>query len=362
MSPADLAVIIDDTPTFTWSATAGGGGTYTLQYALDDAFTTGVETISGIAEATYTVPDPDALADDTYYWHVQAFDAGNNSRGYQATPFSFQLMSPTPPEIALESPNDGDVTMNPYMNLDFTVTDPGETMTLWVYGDMTDASALLYVAENVASPADMTYVWNAPALTVDVNTTSYWRFNEGAGTAVADETTNNNDGTITGATWTTGGRLGYGLDFDGVNDYVEVPASASLNAAGPMTIEAWIRPSGIPLAYSEIVDKEGSWGYSFILHSDRRLHLWVGDGTDWTNTVGTTLLQDDVWYHVVGVADGSALRVYVNGVQEGTPTTQGPPGSTAGVNLQIGRNLTAQAEMVQRDHRRGADQQPRPYA
>jgi uncharacterized protein (DUF362 family) len=338
ISPANLAVIGDDTPTFTWSATAGTGGTYTLQYALDDAFTTGVETISGITEATYTVPDPDALADDTYYWHVQAFDSENNSRGYQATPFSFELASPTPPEIFLESPDNGAVTLNPYMNLDFTVTDPGETMTIWAYGDMTDASALLYVAENVASPADITYVWNAPALAVDANTMGYWRFNEGSGAAVADETPYNNDGTITGATWTTGGRLAYGLDFDGVNDYVEVPASASLNAAGPMTVEAWIRPSGTPLPYSEIVDKEGgSGGYSFILNNDRRLHLWVGDGTPWVNTVGTTSLQDNVWYYVVGVADGSDLRVYVNGVQEGTPTPQGAPGSTAGVNLRIGR-------------------------
>jgi len=336
ISPENLAVIGDDTPTFTWSATAGTGGTYTLEYALDDAFTTGVVTVGGLGEATYTVPD--ALADDTYYWHVQAFDAGSNSRGYQATPFSFQLVSPTPPEIALESPNNGDVTMNPYMNLDFTVTDPGETVTIWVYGDMTDASALLYVAENVASPADMTYVWDTPVPAVDASMVAYWRFSEGAGAAVADETTNNNDGTITGATWATGGRLAYGLDFDGVNDYVEVPASASLNAAGPMTVEAWIRPSGTPLPYSEIVDKEGgSGGYSFILNNDRRLHLWVGDGTPWVNTVGTTSLQDNVWYYVVGVADGSDLRVYVNGVQEGTPTPQGAPGSTAGVNLRIGR-------------------------
>jgi len=337
ISPADLAVIIDDTPTFTWSATAGTGGTYTLEYALDDAFTTGVVTASGLSEATYTVSDPDALEDGTYYWHVQAFDAENNSRGYQAAPFSFQLTSPTPPEIVLESPANGDVTLNPYMNLEFTVTDPDETMTIWVYGDMIDASALLYVGENVTSPADMTYVWNSPALAVDANTVAYWRFNEGAGAATGDETANNNDGTITGATWTTGGRLAYGLDFDGVNDYVEIPASASLNAAGPMTVEAWIRPSGAPLQYSEIVDKEGSWGYSFILNNDRLINFYVGDGTDWAFTVGTTLLQDDVWYHVVGVADGSALRVYVNGVAEGTPTTQGPPASTAGVNLRIGR-------------------------
>jgi len=34
--------------------------------------------------------------------------------------------------------------------------------------------------------------------------TSYWKFNEGTGTTITDQTSNDNDGTITGATWTDG--------------------------------------------------------------------------------------------------------------------------------------------------------------
>ena len=45
INPPDLMVTNDATPTFDWSATAGLGGTYTLEYALDAAFTTGVETV-----------------------------------------------------------------------------------------------------------------------------------------------------------------------------------------------------------------------------------------------------------------------------------------------------------------------------
>jgi hypothetical protein len=69
-APPNLAVTNDNTPTFTWSATAGPGGAYTLEYALDAGFTSGVRTIPGIGAETYTVPDGEHLADNTYYWHV----------------------------------------------------------------------------------------------------------------------------------------------------------------------------------------------------------------------------------------------------------------------------------------------------
>jgi hypothetical protein len=174
----------------------------------------------------------------------------------------------------------------------------------------------------------------------DANTRSLWHFSEGEGTRTYDKTAYDNDGQLYGgAAWTTDARFGYALDFDGVDDYVEVGDNGSVPLSGPMTVEAWIKPSGAPIEYSEIVDRElgGGGGYSFLLNNDRRINLFVGDGTDWTNSVGTTALQDDAWYYVVGVADGSTIRVYVNGVQEGTPTAQGAPTNPSLVPLRIGR-------------------------
>ncbi|MBE7444997.1 MAG: hypothetical protein HS132_07020 [Planctomycetia bacterium] len=48
-----------------------------------------------------------------------------------------------------------------------------------------------------------------------------YTFEEGAGTNATDSSGNNRNGTITGATWTTG-KIGGGLSFDG-NDYVTIP-------------------------------------------------------------------------------------------------------------------------------------------
>jgi uncharacterized protein (DUF362 family) len=113
-APADLALINDATPTFTWSATAGPNGTYTLQYALDAGFMNVVKTISNIATNAYTVPDPDALADNTYYWRVEAVDQWNNASGYQTAPFSFSVnaVAPPPPANFTAEPGDNGCRLN----------------------------------------------------------------------------------------------------------------------------------------------------------------------------------------------------------------------------------------------------------
>ncbi|TAK07568.1 MAG: hypothetical protein EPO39_06315, partial [Candidatus Manganitrophaceae bacterium] len=59
-------------------------------------------------------------------------------------------------------------------------------------------------------------------------------FSEGAGGTVADASGNGNTGTISGATWSTQGRFGTALNFNGTSSRVSVPSSASLNLGAAM--------------------------------------------------------------------------------------------------------------------------------
>jgi len=68
---------------------------------------------------------------------------------------------------------------------------------------------------------------------------AHWKFDEGEGSTAYDSTDNNNDGTIHGATWTSG-KHGSALKFDGVDDYVEAPDSASLDTES-LTITVWFK-------------------------------------------------------------------------------------------------------------------------
>jgi hypothetical protein len=56
-----------------------------------------------------------------------------------------------------------------------------------------------------------------PEPNIEANLVSLWKFDEGSG-GTAYDSASDNDGTIYGASWTTG-QIGGALDFDGSNDY-----------------------------------------------------------------------------------------------------------------------------------------------
>jgi len=81
------------------------------------------------------------------------------------------------------------------------------------------------------------------SINTDIGLMAYWNFNEGNGDILHDRSENKNHGTIYGATWTTG-KYGNALSFDGINDYVSVPESTSLNIGGAgksFSILAWTK-------------------------------------------------------------------------------------------------------------------------
>jgi hypothetical protein len=101
-------------------------------------------------------------------------------------------------------------------------------------------------------------------------------FNAGSGTVVTDASGKGNAGAIRGATWTTAGRFGGGMRFDHEGEVVRVPASASLDLSGPMTLSAWIRPS------------ESQSGWRTILHRQTDAYfLTAGGGRGRENRLGT---------------------------------------------------------------------------
>src|SRR5205823_6313184 len=89
------------------------------------------------------------------------------------------------------------------------------------------------------------------AVTVTVNNTAAtglvaaYGFNEGSGSTVADASGKGNSGTVSNATWSTSGKFGKALSFNGTNSWVTVADSSSLDLTSAMTLEAWVNPSAI---------------------------------------------------------------------------------------------------------------------
>lgn len=174
------------------------------------------------------------------------------------------------------------------------------------------------------------------------------RFDEGAGPVAYDVSTNQNHGTIVGATWISGGQSGTALSFAGGGQFsdgnaVVVPHSPSLNVTNPFSVEAWIKVAGSD-QYLAIVDQyehrseASSSGFTLYL-TGGLLRFSLYSGAAGTSGWGTTDLRDDAWHHVAGAWDGSFVRVYVDSVLQGEVVWPYPPAPTT-ANVGIGKRLS----------------------
>ena len=163
---------------------------------------------------------------------------------------------------------------------------------------------------------------------VDENTIALWHFNEGEENRAYDETENNNDGTVSGASWTEDGKFGNALNFDGENDLISVPYQRVL-IPEHLTLEAWIKKSSN--ARGSVISKNGPYYLGFINegnnNDDNEANQLVGkvyiNNVGWVEVVGETELELNVWYHIAMTYDGESIKLYVNGVEDGSTETNG---------------------------------------
>jgi len=144
-----------------------------------------------------------------------------------------------------------------------------------------------------------------------------YSFNEGTGTTLADISGSGNTGTIGTATWTTAGRYGSALAFNGTTARVDVSDAVSLHLAAGMTLEAWVNPAAVSSAWRDVIYK-GNDNY-YLSATTTRSSRPAGGGTfgggNSIETFGTSPLVVNTWTHLATTYDGSVLRLYVNGVQ-----------------------------------------------
>ena len=156
-------------------------------------------------------------------------------------------------------------------------------------------------------------------------------FDEGSGTIARDSSGYGNDGTIYGATWVDG-KYGEALSFDGIDDYIEVPDSDSLDITDAITIEAWVKPS--PGDYRTIVSKGYLESYALRIARDSEpiMAFFTLDPNNPHAIAGTyNNIANNQWWHIAGTYDGNHVRLYINGELDdseaytGTITTLSTP-------------------------------------
>ena len=127
---------------------------------------------------------------------------------------------------------------------------------------------------------------------------------------------------------------GYGLDFDGSNDYISIPNSATYNyvTGNAFTLEAWVKINAAASSINTIIGKKipggGTSGYAFYVNSwgtsDRKLVFEATTGT----FLSTGTIPNDTWTHVaVSVSSAGVATLYINGVADGTGNVTIPTNS-----------------------------------
>jgi len=163
-------------------------------------------------------------------------------------------------------------------------------------------------ADCVSPPADLVSWWQAESNANDVLDGNHGTFTNGAGTSV--------------------GQVGQAFDFNGVNQFVIVPSSSSLNPAASFSIEGWIYPrqDRLQSIMSKWTDWEGERNqrsYALVADANRVLVFAISDwdhqwDVPFHHFVTTNNVFDlNTWSHVAAVYDqaAGARRIYVNGVK-----------------------------------------------
>jgi hypothetical protein len=114
-------------------------------------------------------------------------------------------------------------------------------------------------------------------------------------------------------------------------DYVVVPDSGSLDLSDALTLEAWIRRGTGSAGWTPLFDRSAdnnTKGFQLgIAPTDEDgvdgnlsvLRFSLGDGTAATNAYGTTSIPIHRWVHVAATWDGQAMRILVDGQEDGLP-------------------------------------------
>jgi len=117
----------------------------------------------------------------------------------------------------------------------------------------------------------------------------------------------------------TEGKINQGIGFDGVNDYINISNSKSLNFTDTITLSAWVNLNSIQSGTTDlaVVRKNKQWALGFVPSSNKiRSIVKTDDVTGWVSTNDVYyIFEIGVWHHFLMTYNGSTVKTYVDGEQ-----------------------------------------------
>ena len=170
---------------------------------------------------------------------------------------------------------------------------------------------------------------------------------EGSGTIARDSSGKGNTGTLQqGATWAAG-KLAGALQLDGVNDHVTIPALEFVEYRRPAAHAVGLDSLCV---HRHLADGGGKvnadnshtapyFTYMLGVSSTNKAKMFVavGGATVRAEVFSQQTLITGNWYHLTGVYNGAQLKIYVNGVLDGSKAeTRALTQRTSSVRIGVG--------------------------
>ncbi len=168
-------------------------------------------------------------------------------------------------------------------------------------------------------------VWNfEPNIAIiDPDLTGWWKLDDGTGTTALDSSVHDNNGVlINGPRWVNAqwvlGYDGSALEFDGVDDYLDIPYTTIPES---YTISVWVKPAknspANVVVYTSSSGPTIHWSHQLRINEFGMFEFYA-----WSNSAipltGTTPIEPGIWYSVAAtVTSNQDARLFVNGEEEG---------------------------------------------
>jgi hypothetical protein len=318
--------------TVTITPALNQSGTATITIAVSDGALSTPTSFGLTVTAVNDPPTITAIANQT------------TSTGVAVGPLSFTVGDVETAAGSLTvSGSSNNTTLVPNANIAFGGSASNRTVTVTPAGNQTGTATITVTVSDGTASTPTSFVLTVNAVPAGLR--AAYAFNEGTGTTTADASGNGNTGTLTnGPTWTTQGRYGNAISFDGVNDFVSVPDSASLDLAATGTVQTWVRLNAVGrwngLIAKGNANNDRSHNYALEVTNRNVVRCILGNGTTFQQLDSTAALTAGVFRHVACTWNGTTVAIYVDGVLNASAAqTVTPAGNTAPLFLgQFGGN------------------------
>jgi hypothetical protein len=192
---------------------------------------------------------------------------------------------------------------------------------------------------NLAVSPDSMFTTTSPR-GITMGRVAAYAFDEGTGLTSADLSGSGNIATLRSATWTTKGRFGKALSFNGKNNYVAAGVTGLPGVGDPKTVACWLYLNGKTSTAQSVVSLANQAAHASVQHAYRGSQVGVLQfGDSWL--VAANAPPARTWHHFAYTFDGVQNRFYVDG--ELTSSSNIIPGAGPVAAFEIGRWVAGSA-------------------